>query len=78
MEHNGNKIAEIDKKLDNLEKEKVEIFKKQSEGRLQKFETKLNEIVKVLEEKDSKIAALEASLQRIRESLERNILEKDT
>ena len=78
MEHYGNKLAEIDKKLENLEKEENDIFEKQSEGRLQKFETKLNEIFKVLEEKDLKIAALEASLQRTRESLERNILEKET
>ena len=78
MEYNGNKLAEIDKKLENLEKEEGKIFQKQSEGSLQKFETKLNEIFKVLKEKDFKIAALEASLQRIRESLERNIAEKET
>ena len=34
----------IDKKLENLEKEEGKIFQKQSEGSLQKFETKVNEI----------------------------------
>ena len=83
MEHNENKLNEIDKMLENFWKEeceimkRLEVFEKQSKTKLDTFETKLNEIFKLLEEKYLKMASLEASLKFTRESLEKNIIEKE-
>ena len=76
IEHNDNKLADIDIILENLKKEEGNIM-----HRLEKYETyiesKLNNIFKLLEEKERKIVELEASVQVTRESLENLMTEKE-
>ena len=68
IELNAKKLAEIDKRIVNFEKEEGDIMNKSKtsenllEKRLEVFETKLNEIFKIMGEKDLKITELEASL----------------
>ena len=83
IELNAKKLAEIDKRIVNFEKEEGDIMNKSKtsenllEKRLEVFETKLNEIFKIMGEKDLKITELEASLQLTRESLEKLISENE-
>ena len=83
IEYNDKKLAEINKRIENFEKEesniikKLETFEKLLEKRLEIFETKLNEIFKLLGEKDMKIAELEASLQLTREALDKHISDNE-
>ena len=76
---NDNKLAKIEKQLESIEKEEVDIIKKfkayanEVQKRMESVEVKLNEFWKSMEEKDIQISKLES----VTEKLEKSIKEKN-
>ena len=83
IEENTNKINELDRKLEQLEKVEIDIQKKleahedKIENKLQAFETRLIEMSKQMEEKNNKITALENILKKTSDKLENTKKAKD-
>ena len=77
IKENKDKLIEIDKILDGIEKkeinilEKLEVYEVQNEKRMSDLDVKLTTILKSLKEKDAKIVALENSLKETQDILER-------
>ena len=69
IKQDENKLDEIDKSIENIEKQELEILGKleayegQVEKKFAEFETKLIQLWKSIEEKDEKIANLELSVK---------------
>ena len=83
IEENTNKLSELDKKLEQIEKEEIVIQKKleahedQIEKKLKAFENRLVEMSKQMEEKNNKITALENILKKTSDKLENTKKAKD-